>query len=89
MKKIVPLCALLAVCGCQQKVAVPNAQQLVADRALLTEWQRKCDTGEYSQLAATEKADLCATTQEATISVAQIQAGMKDSDFFKANSLRK
>lgn len=89
MRKFIPLCAVLAVCGCQRSVAVPTAQQLIADRALLTQWQKKCDTGEYSQLAPAEKSNLCSTTQEATISVAQIQAGKKESDFFSANTLRK
>lgn len=89
MRKIVPLCALLFVCGCQQEVAVPTAQQLIADRALLREWQTKCDTGEYSQLAPAQKSNRCSTTQEATISVAAMQAGKKDSDFFGANTIRK
>lgn len=89
MRKLLPLFALLAICGCQQKVAVPTAQQLIANRALLAEWQGKCDSGEYSQLPAARKNDLCSTTQEATISVAQTSAGRKDSDFFKANTLRK
>lgn len=89
MRKLLPLCVLLALCGCQPKVAVPTAQQLVADRALLAEWQGKCDTGEYSQLPAARKSDLCSTTQEATIALAQMSAGRKDADFFKANTLRK
>ena len=89
MRRLIPLCALVAVCGCQQQVAVPTAQQLIANRAVLTEWQAKCDTGEYSQLAPAQKSNLCSTTQEATISVAQMSSGKKDSDFFKANTLRK
>ena len=89
MRKLVPLCVLLAVGGCQQQVAVPTAQQLIANRALLTEWQAKCDTGEYSQLAPAQKSNRCSTTQDATISVAQMSSGKKDSDFFKANTLRK
>ena len=89
MRKLLRLGALVAVCGCQQQVAVPTAQQLIGDRALLTEWQGKCDTGEYSRLAPAQKSNLCSTTQEATISVAQMAAGKKDSDFFKANTVRK
>lgn len=89
MRKRLPLFALVAVCGCQQQVAVPTAQQLIADRGLLTQWQGKCDTGEYSQLAPAQKSNLCSTTQEATISVAQMSAGKADSDFFKANTKRK
>ena len=89
MRKLLPLCALLALCGCQQKVAVPTAQQLIADRALFAEWQGKCDTGAYSQLAPAQKSNLCSTTQEATISVAQMSSGKKDADFFRANTLRK
>ena len=89
MRKLISLCVFVAVCSCQQQVAVPTAQQLIADRALLTEWQGKCDTGPYSQLAPAQKNNLCSTTQEATISVAQMSSGKKDSDFFKANTLRK
>ena len=89
MRKLTPLCAIVLVCGCQQQVAVPTAQQLIANRALLTEWQGKCDTGEYSQLARPEKSNRCSTTQEATISVAQMSAGKKDSDFFRANTVRR
>ena len=89
MRKLIPLCVLVAVCGCQQQVAVPTAQQLIADRALLAEWQGKCDTGAFSQLAPAQKSNLCSTTQEATISVTQMSSGKKDSDFFKANTLRK
>lgn len=89
MRKLLPLGVLAAVCGCQQQVAVPTAQQLIANRTLLTEWQGKCDTGEYSQLAPAQKSNLCSTTQEATISVAQMAAGKKDSDFSKANTVRK
>lgn len=89
MRKLLSLCALLAICGCQKQVAVPTAQQLIANRALLAEWQGKCDTGEYSQLSAAQKSDRCSTTQEATVSVTQMSAGKKDSDFFRANILRK
>ena len=89
MRKLLPLGVLLAVCGCQKQVAVPTAQQLIANRTLLAEWQGKCDTGEYSQLPAAQKSDRCSTTQEATVSVAQMSAGKKDSDFFRANTLRK
>ena len=89
MRKLLPLCVVIALSGCQQKVAVPTAQQLIADRALLADWQGKCDTGEYSQLPAARKSTLCSTTQEATISIAQMSAGKKDADFFKANTLRK
>ncbi|WP_241211848.1 hypothetical protein [Sphingomonas sp. ABOLF] len=89
MRKLIPLSALVAICGCQQQVAVPTAQQLIADRALLTEWQGKCDTGAYSQFAPAQKSNLCSTTQEATISVAQMSSGKKDADFFRANTLRK
>ena len=89
MRRFISLCGLLTVCACQQQVSIPTAKQLIADRSLLTEWQGKCDTGESSQLSPARKAEFCATTQEATISVAQMQAGKKDSDFFKANTLRK
>lgn len=89
MRKLLSLCALLAICGCQKQVAVPTAEQLIANRTLLAEWQSKCDTGEYSQLPAAQKSDRCSTTQEATVSLAQRSAGTKDSDFFRANTLRK
>lgn len=89
MRKLMTLGVLIMMCGCQREVAVPTAKQLIADRALLSEWQGKCDTGEFSQLAPAEKSDRCSTTQEATISVAQMSAGKKESDFFKANTVRK
>lgn len=89
MRKIIPVCALLAVCACQQDIAVPTAKDLIENRQLLTEWQGKCNTGEYSQLAAAEKARLCATTQEATISVAEAAAAKKAGDFYDANAIRK
>lgn len=89
MRKLIPLCTLLAVCGCQQNIVVPTTKELIDDRQLLADWQSKCDTGEYSHLPADRKANLCSTTQEATISVAQMASGKKESDFFKANTLRK
>ncbi|MET0376845.1 MAG: hypothetical protein ABW128_21645 [Rhizorhabdus sp.] len=89
MRKLMALGVLITMCGCQKEVAVPTAQQLIANRALLSEWQVKCDTGEFSRLAPAEKRDRCSTTQEATISVTQMSAGKKESDFFKANTVRK
>ena len=89
MRKLLPACVLLAMCGCQQKVTVPTAQELIDNRPLLTEWQAKCNTGEFSQLAAAEKSERCSTTQDATISVAQVEAGKKDADFFNATTRRK
>lgn len=89
MRKILALSALLVVCGCQQNVSVPTAKQLIDNPQLLTEWRAKCDTGEYSQLPADEKAKMCATTGDATISVAQAKAGNEEADFFKANTIRK
>ena len=89
MRKLIPICTLFVVCSCQQNVVVPTAKELIDNRQLLTDWQAKCDTGEYSHLPADRKANLCSTTQEATISVAQIAAGKNESDFFKANTLRK
>jgi hypothetical protein len=89
MRKLLSIGVLLAIGGCQKQVAVPTAEQLIANRTLLAEWQGKCDTGEYSQLPAGQKSDRCSTTQEATVSVAQMSAGKKDSDFFRANTLRK
>lgn len=89
MRKLLPVCALMAMCGCQQKVAVPTAQELIANRPLLAEWQTKCDTGEFSHLAATEKSERCSTTHDATIAVAQVEAGKKDAAFFNATTRRK
>lgn len=89
MRKLLGLSALLMVCGCQSSVKVPTSQELVLNRQLLAEWQAKCNTGEYRQLAAAEKADLCSTTQDASITVVQMQAGKKDSDFFGDMSKRK
>lgn len=83
------LVALVIVAGCQRQVAVPTAQELIQNRQLLAEWQAKCDTGEYSHLGAAEKANLCSTTHDASISVMEIKAGQKDSDFFGNMSKRK
>ena len=89
MGKLSPITALLLVCGCQQEVAVPTAKELIDNRQLLAEWTAKCDTGEYSNLAAEQKVRFCATTHDATISVARASSGKKESDFFKANTIRK
>lgn len=89
MRKLVPVCALFLMYGCQQKVAVPTAQELIDDRRLLTEWQTKCDTGEYSHLGETETARLCSITHDATISVAEATTATSASDFYDANTERK
>lgn len=89
MKNLIPIVVLLSVCGCQQEVAVPTAQELIDNRQMLATWQSKCDSGEYSHLEADEKARKCSTTQDATISVTQAAEGKKASDFFKANTIRK
>ena len=89
MRAILCLCALTLVAGCHRQVTVPTASELIGNRPLLAEWQAKCDRGEYSQLAAAEKAELCSTTREATISVAEIEAGKASSNFFDANTNRK
>lgn len=80
---------MLIVGGCQQEVAVPTAQELIANRPLLKEWQAKCDTGQYSQLTAEQKARYCSTTQEASISVTEAAAAKSASDFYKTNTIRK
>ena len=89
MRKLLPAFALLTMCGCQQKVAVPTAQELINDRPLLAAWQAKCNTGEFSHLAPADKGKLCSTTHDATISVAQLETGKKEADFFSANTRRK
>lgn len=89
MRKLLAMSVLLTTCACQQKVAIPTSQDLVGNRQLLSEWQTKCNTGEYSQLGPTEKTEMCSSTQDATTSVAQIETGRKESDFFKTNTLRK
>ena len=89
MRKILPLFTLLVVCGCQQNVVVPTTKELIASPQLLTQWQAKCDTGEYSHLPADQKAKMCATTGDATITVAQTKAGNEEADFFKQNTIRK
>ena len=89
MRAILCLCALALVGGCHPQVTVPTASELIGNRRLLAEWQAKCDTGEYSQLAASEKAEFCSTTHEATISVSEIDAGKAGSNFFDANTKRK
>lgn len=89
MKRFVPVCALFLMSGCQQEVSVPTAKELIDNRPLLAEWQTKCDTGEYSQLPAEQKARVCSTAHDASISVTEAAAGKKESDFFKANTIRK
>lgn len=89
MRKILPIGALLIVCGCQQEVAVPTAKELIDNRQLLTEWQSKCNTGEYSRLTAEQKARFCSTTQEASVSVAEAAAAKSASDFYDTNTKRK
>lgn len=89
MRKILSLCALLIIGGCQQNVVVPTAKELIANPQLLTDWQAKCETGEYSHLMADQKARLCSTTNEAVISVAQVKGGNEEADFFKQNTRRK
>ncbi|AYJ84669.1 hypothetical protein D3Y57_00790 (plasmid) [Sphingomonas paeninsulae] len=89
MRTLFAMSVLLATCACQQKVSVPTSQDLIGNRQLLAVWQTKCDTGDYSQLGATEKTEMCSSTQDATTSVAQIESGKKESDFFKASTLRK
>ena len=89
MRKIIPLCSMLLVCGCQQNVVVPTTKELIASPQLLTQWQAKCDTGEYSHLPADQKAKICTTTGDATITVAQTKAGNDEADFFKQNTIRK
>jgi hypothetical protein len=89
MRKILSLSALLFVCGCQQNVVVPTTKELIDSPQLLTEWRVKCETGEYSHLPADQKANMCATTGDAIISVAQAKAGNEEADFFRANTIRK
>lgn len=89
MTKFLPVCALLVVGGCQQDVGVPTAKELIANRPLFNEWQAKCEAGEYSHLAAEQKARYCSTTQEASISIAEAAAAKSASDFYNANTIRK
>jgi hypothetical protein len=89
MRKTLPLITLLIVGGCQQNVVVPTAKELIASPQLLTEWRAKCETGDYSHLPADRKAKMCATTGDATISVAQAKAGNEEADFFRQNTIRK
>ena len=89
MRKSLVAASLLIVSGCQPAVKVPTAEELVRNPQLLAAWRTKCETGVYSQLAAAEKANLCSTTQDASMTVTQMQAGKKDSDFFENMSKRK
>ena len=89
MRAKLGLSVLFILASCQRQVVVPTAQELIGNRQLLAEWQAKCDTGEYSHLPAAEKANLCSTTHDASISVAEIKAGKSGSDFFDANTKRK
>lgn len=89
MHKFLPVFAFFLICGCQREVSVPTAQELIDNRPRLAEWQAKCDSGEYSHLQAEQKAQMCSTTHDASISVTEAAAGKKESDFFKANTIRK
>ena len=89
MHRLLWICVLLAMGGCHQNVAVPTSKELIAHPNLLAEWKAKCDTGEYSHLPASEKADMCFTTQAAGQSLAATAAGKADADFFDANTIRK
>jgi hypothetical protein len=91
MRKILTVCALLLFYGCQQKqdVAVPTTKELIANPQLLSEWQAKCNTGDYSPLPANRKDNLCFTTREAAGSVAANKAGNEEADFFEQNTRRK
>lgn len=88
-RRIVLIATAALVSGCQSSVKVPTTQELVANKQLLDEWQQKCSTGEYSQLGAAEKAEMCSTTQNAVVSVAQAKSGQSDLNFFEANSKKK
>lgn len=89
MRKLFSLCVLFVVPACQQKIVVPTAQELVSNPQLFREWQEKCSTGEYSHLAGVEKDNMCSTTNSAGMTLAQVNASKKESDFFRANTLRK
>ncbi len=89
MRKCLLLSALVALGACQQNVAVPTAQQLIDNPQLLTEWQAKCNTGEYSHVSADQKIVFCTTTQNATFSNSEIKQGKEAEDFYDANTLRK
>lgn len=89
MRKFPAPTMLLLVCGCQPSVKVPTAQELVGDPQLLADWQARCDTGEYSHLSGTEYSKMCSSTHDASMTVTQMQAGKKDSDFFGNMSKRK
>ncbi len=89
VRKSIAISTLLVVCSCQQEVAVPTARELIDNRQLLTEWQNKCATGEYSHLSAEQKVRFCATTNDASISVAEAAAAKSASDFYGTNIKRK
>lgn len=89
MPNIRYLCVLLVVCGCQQNISVPTTKELVRNPQLLREWQAKCNTGNYSNLPANQKGNLCFTTREAARSVAVTKAGNEEANFFGQNARRK
>ena len=66
-KKLMALSITLAACACQQEapVQVPTTQELMADPNLLTDWEHKCNEGEFAHLPADEKQNFCFTTFEA------------------------
>lgn len=89
MRALILLGVLLAAGGCQKKVEVPTSKELMANPKLLAEWEAKCNMGEYSHLPASEKTNMCFTTQAAGQSLAARKSGKADSDFFNAISRRK
>lgn len=89
MRLIVTIFAMILISGCEQSVAVPTVKDLLANPQLLTEWRAKCETGEYSQMPVNQKAEMCATTDNAIISSAQAKAAEADIDFLEANTKRK
>lgn len=71
MRKLIPLCIVLALAGCQkQNLVVPTTDELMNNTQLRSEWKAKCDTGEYSHLPADQKNNVCFTMQEAARSMA-------------------
>lgn len=90
-KKFMALSITLAACACQQEapVQVPTTQELMADPNLLTDWEHKCNEGEFAHLPADQKQNFCFTTFEAARVNAAKAAGEASQNFYESNTKRK
>jgi len=89
VRKTVIIWGLLAMAGCSQPVQVPTEAAFEKDPALLRTWIEKCRSGEYSNLGADEKLQMCVSAGSAAGVMTQRQAGKDADDAFSNAILRK